>query len=63
MIMEERYIIKRPTDEEIMILKREGFSFGINPMTGNCVVIGDKEYYKMALHAIRRLTNQDLIRK
>ena len=49
------YIIENITNEEMNILEREGFNWYPDSMDNRNVVIeGDKAYYEMALHAIRR---------
>lgn len=50
------YIIENVTDEEINILEREGFEWHPDNMGNKDVVIeGDRAYYEMALHTIRRI--------
>ena len=49
------HIIVNATKEEIEILEREGFEWYPDSMDTNDIVIeGDREYFNMALHAIRR---------
>lgn len=53
-----RHIVRNCTDEEISILRREGFCFclcDLNAESGDIMIFGDKNYFKMALHAIRRI--------
>lgn len=52
---EERFIISDVTQEEMDILEREGFDLFWHDGSNDIQVCGDEEYYKMALHAIRRI--------
>ena len=49
-------IIKNVTGEDLLILAREGFKWKpVDPLSSKDIIIdGDENYYKMALHAIRK---------
>lgn len=48
------YIIEDVTEEEIIILEREGIEWYPDDLNGRDIIIdGDENYYEMALHAIR----------
>lgn len=50
------YIIENITDEEINIFETEGIEWYPDSMNNRDVVIeGDRAYYEMALHSIRRI--------
>lgn len=54
--MGEDHIITNVTEDEIQILVDEGFNhYPVDEDLTTISVIGDDSYFKMALHAIRRI--------